>query len=128
MLPDHPGVEGEATTLAGQRMASRTVFTGRCRDLPNLAKAGQYYVEKVFTPLVNREHVCRDAAAVSAYERIAATTTPPRLTVAPDTRIPGGPLTGPYHDSRAEQILAEIEAIKALSKETETALATAERA
>ena len=36
---------------------------------------------------------------------------------------PGGPMTGPYHYSRAEEILAEIEATPALSDETETALA-----
>jgi hypothetical protein len=32
-------------------------------------------------------------------------------------------MTGPYHYSRAEEILAEIEAANALPNETETALA-----
>ena len=32
-------------------------------------------------------------------------------------------MTGPYHYSRAEEILAEIEATNALSNEAETALA-----
>jgi hypothetical protein len=36
---------------------------------------------------------------------------------------PGGPMTGPCHYRRAEEILAEIEAANALSNETETALA-----
>ena len=35
-------------------------------------------------------------------------------------------MTGPHHYSRAEEILAEIEATNALSNETETALCSRE--
>jgi hypothetical protein len=43
-------------------MASRAVFTGCRRDLPNPPKAGQHYVGKVVVkPLVDHEHGCRDA-------------------------------------------------------------------
>jgi hypothetical protein len=40
-----------------------------------------------------------------------------------DSKKPGGPMMGPYHYKRAEEILAEIEATNAVANERDTVLA-----